>query len=55
MRLFAEGKNTKKIALLLTCSVKSVEYYRKQIMKKLGITNIVDLIRFAIREGLFPL
>lgn len=55
LRLFAEGRNTKEIASLLTCSVKSAEYYRKQIMKKLCINNISDLIKFAIREGLVPL
>jgi DNA-binding NarL/FixJ family response regulator len=55
LRLFAEGKNTKEVAFLLACSVKSVEYYRKQIMKKLRVTNIADLVRFAIREGLAPL
>ena len=55
LRLFAEGKSTKDIASLLTCSVKSAEYYRKQIMKKLCFNNISDLIKFAIREGLVPL
>jgi DNA-binding NarL/FixJ family response regulator len=55
LRLFAEGRNTKEVASLLTCSVKSAEYYRKQIMKKLCLNNISDLIKFAIREGLVPL
>jgi len=55
LRLFAEGKSTKEIASRLSCSVKSVEYYRKQIMKKLCIDTIAELIKFAIREGLVPL
>ena len=55
LRLFAEGRSTKEIAALLLCSVKTAEYYRKQIMKKLRVTNIADLIKFAIREGLVPL
>ncbi len=55
LRLFAEGKNTKEIASLFSCSVKSVEYYRKQIMKKLGVNTVADLTRIAIREGLVQL
>lgn len=45
LQLFAEGRNTKEIASLLTCSVKSAEYYRKQIMKKLCTDNIADLYK----------
>ncbi len=55
LRLLAEGRSAKEIASLLMCSVKSAEYYRKQIMKKLCINNNADLIKFAIREGLVPL
>ena len=55
LRLLAEGKSTKEIASRLSCSVKSVEYYRKQIMKKLCIETVAELIKFAIREGLVPL
>ena len=55
LRFLAEGKSTKEIASLFSCSVKSAEYYRKQIMKKLCIDNIADLTKFAIREGLVPL
>ena len=55
LRLLAEGKSTKEIASRLSCSAKSVEYYRKQIMKKLCIETVAELIKFAIREGLVPL
>ncbi len=53
--LLADGLSTKEIAARIPCSVKSAEYYRKQIMEKLCIDNFADLIKFAVREGLVTL
>lgn len=55
LQLIAEGKNTKEIAFTLDLSVKTVETHRLQIMKKLNLHNVVDLARFAIREGISSL
>ncbi len=55
LQLIAEGKSTKEIAYILNVSAKTIETYRMHIMKKLKLTNIADLTRYAIREGLTAL
>ena len=55
LQLLAEGKSTKEIAGELFVSVKTIESHRKNIMQKLNIFNLADLIKFAIREGLTSL
>jgi DNA-binding NarL/FixJ family response regulator len=52
LRLLAEGKRTKEIAIILGISPKTVETYRGRLMTKLGIDNLSGLVRFAIRAGL---
>lgn len=52
LQLYAEGKITRQIAALLHISPKTVEFHRRQIMDKLGFSSFVDLIKYAIREGL---
>jgi DNA-binding NarL/FixJ family response regulator len=52
LQLVAEGENTKEIAFTLGLSKKTVETHRQQIMKKLNLFSIAELIRYAIREGL---
>jgi DNA-binding NarL/FixJ family response regulator len=51
LQLLAEGKATKQIAADLFVSVKTIESHRQNIMKKLDIFNLADLIKYAIREG----
>jgi DNA-binding NarL/FixJ family response regulator len=52
LKLLAEGHTNKKVADLLHISSKTVETHRSRIMLKLGLTNIADLVRYAIRKGL---
>jgi DNA-binding NarL/FixJ family response regulator len=55
LQLLAEGSTTRQIASLLHLSVKTIETHRQQIMNKLSINNVADLIKYAIREGLTSL
>ena len=55
LQLLAEGKSTKQIALSLSLSVKTIESRRTRIMQKIGIDNIADLTKYAIREGIVSL
>lgn len=55
LQLVAEGKNTKEVAFALNVSVKTVETQRTQIMKKLKMSSVAELTKYAIREGLTTL
>jgi DNA-binding NarL/FixJ family response regulator len=52
LRLIAEGHTTKQIAQRLEISVKTVETHRAQLMERLGIHDVVGLVRYAIVVGL---
>jgi DNA-binding NarL/FixJ family response regulator len=51
LTLLSEGKSSKEIAELLFISPRTVEHHRASINRKLNIQNIVDLVKYAIREG----
>jgi DNA-binding NarL/FixJ family response regulator len=55
LQLISEGKSTKDIAFTLDISPKTVETHRRQIMQKLKLTNVAELTRYAIREGITSL
>jgi len=48
----AQSKTTKRIALELNISGKTVEAHRKQLMDRLKIHDVPGLVRFAIKAGL---
>ena len=52
--VFAFG-SSKAIAAELGLSVKTVEHYRTSLLAKFGASNLVGLIRAALREGLLDL
>ena len=52
LQLIAEGKTTKKVALVLGVSAKTAEFHRSQIMKKLDVHDTATLVRYAIRRHL---
>lgn len=51
LQLVGEGKTTKQIGQQLGISVKTAEFHRGRIMKKLNIHDTANLVRYAIREG----
>ena len=52
LRLMAAGSTTPEIARELGLSAKTVETHRGEIMKRVGIHDIVGLVRYAVRVGL---
>ena len=52
LRMVAEGHRTREIAIRLKLSVKTIESHRGEIMKRLGIHDLVNLVRYAMRLGL---
>jgi DNA-binding NarL/FixJ family response regulator len=52
LRLIAEGKTSKEIAVLLDLSVQTIRSYRKTMMKKLNLNNVAGLTQLALSTGL---
>lgn len=52
MRLLVEGLSNKEVAGALEISVKTAEHHRGSLMRKLGLQNSVELVRYATRLGL---
>jgi len=52
LKLIAEAHTSKEIAEELVISVKTVDRHRQNILDKLGMSDRVELTRYAIRRGL---
>jgi DNA-binding NarL/FixJ family response regulator len=50
VQLLAEGKSTKEVAYILDMSVKTAETHRSNIMRKLGVHSVSELVLYAIRN-----
>jgi DNA-binding NarL/FixJ family response regulator len=50
IQLLAEGHSNKRIAGMLEISVKTVETHRAAIMRKIGASSVVDIVRYAVRN-----
>jgi DNA-binding NarL/FixJ family response regulator len=55
LKLIAEGKSTKQVALHLAISVKTVETHRSALMKRIGVRDVAGLVRYAVKVGLVDL
>jgi two-component system, NarL family, response regulator NreC len=52
LQLIAEGKSNKEVANLLHLSVYTVETHRANIMEKLKLKSVPELILYAVRKGI---
>jgi DNA-binding NarL/FixJ family response regulator len=50
IQLIAEGHSSKQTATVLSVSVKTVDAHRANIMRKLRLRSVSDLVRYAIRN-----
>jgi DNA-binding NarL/FixJ family response regulator len=53
--LVVEGKTSAEIGKRLNLSPKTVESYRSRMMQKLGISDLTELVKFALKNGLISL
>jgi len=51
LQLFAEGKSNKDVANMLNLSVYTVETHRGNILEKLNLHTVPELILYAVRKG----
>jgi DNA-binding NarL/FixJ family response regulator len=50
VQLLSEGKSSKEVASALSISVKTAETHRANIMRKLEIHSVSELVRYAVRN-----
>jgi DNA-binding NarL/FixJ family response regulator len=50
VQLLAEGKSSKEVASSLSISVKTAETHRANIMRKLQLHSVSELVRYAVRN-----
>jgi DNA-binding NarL/FixJ family response regulator len=52
LRMVAEGKTSKEIAVMLDLGLQTVRSYRKTMMKKLNVNNVAGLTQVALSAGI---
>lgn len=55
LQLFAEGRSRKEVAAILNVSIKTAEFHKYQLMKKLGFRTGAELTKYAVRVGMISL
>jgi len=55
LKLIAEGETNKEIAEMLFLSIKTVQAHRANLMRKLGMHDRTELVKYAIRKGIIGL
>lgn len=53
--MVVDGMTSAQIGKSLSLSPKTVESYRSRMMQKLGVSDITELIKFAVKNGLISL
>jgi two-component system response regulator NreC len=52
LKLVVEGYKSRQIAEMLNITLKTVEGHKTSLMKKLGIHNNLELVKYALRRGI---
>lgn len=52
LQLVVEGHSSAAVAASTGLSTKTVETYRSRLMKKLGVKDVIGLVKFAIQHGI---
>jgi DNA-binding NarL/FixJ family response regulator len=55
LQLTVEGHSSTAIGEKLELSPKTIDTYRSRLMGKLGVRDLPELVRFAIKHGITPL
>jgi DNA-binding NarL/FixJ family response regulator len=55
LQLIAEGRTNADIGRLLVISTRTVETHRNNLMRKLGLSSQMEIIRYAIKHGLLSI
>jgi len=55
VKLFTEGYSYKEIGKRLSISTRTVETHKKNILEKLELKTTVDLVKYALKEGVISL
>jgi DNA-binding NarL/FixJ family response regulator len=55
LQLIAEGRTSAEVAQSLSLSPKTVDTYRSRLMQKIGVADVVGLVKFAILHGITTL
>ena len=52
VQLLAEGKSTKDVAIALKITLKTASTHRTNVLRKLELHSLADIVRYAIRNGI---
>jgi two-component system secretion response regulator SsrB len=54
LKMVAMGHTNREIATALDISVRTVEVHRFNLMRRLNVRNVAQLLRQALQQGLLP-
>jgi DNA-binding CsgD family transcriptional regulator len=55
VHLLTQGKSAKEIAEIRSISLHTINTHRKNIFRKVGVNNLQELIKYALKNGLVDL
>ena len=55
LNLLGDGMSVKEMADKMNVSPRTIDTYKSAILNKLGFKHTIDLIKYAIREGIVKL